>query len=204
MKSLLIFLSILILICPRICAQTTFTCNNSPCGSVGDPIIMAAYADMEKYLSRTLELNALTKENTDYKVGQQYTDPPTNTILNPCFSPTCLDDNDASYKCLGGIAYCPNKYCEDIGLAVTLNATMLLHVAIFWDNLDGFVNPDDPTNPHWAADYVAAKQAVIDINHAYDCAGLRRPIIGAAIVEHVDGEINGELIPNDILTAFFN
>jgi hypothetical protein len=93
-------------------------------------------------------------------------------------------------------SYCPDKYCEMIKMLVDLNATMILRGVNLYDT-------------HWdfkpgSGAYNAAKQLVIDINAAYDCRGLRRPIIQAGIFEHINSLVstNNIVIPSAIINEF--
>jgi hypothetical protein len=110
---------------------------------------------------------------------------------NPC--------NDLTYACAQPIqvcpnGYCPTRYCEDIDIAVSTKAALLLDVASTWGDEWKLV-----PGTSW---YQAAAKCVQDINRAYDCAGLRRPIIGAAILEWVSKAIEEKPIPERIIASF--
>jgi hypothetical protein len=110
---------------------------------------------------------------------------------NPC--------NDPAYACAQPIKSCPNGYCpdrywQDINIAVALKATLLLDVTSTWgDEWKLFPGTS------W---YQAAEKCVQDINKAYDCAGLQRPIVGAAILEWVSKAVEEKPIPERIIAAF--
>jgi hypothetical protein len=79
---------------------------------------------------------------------------------------------------------------------VELNAAMIYDVSALW-GLEFFLKPKEEF-------YKKSAQTVKDINKAYDAAGLRRPIIGASIYEHISAgiEVLDMYIPSDVILAF--
>jgi len=90
--------------------------------------------------------------------------------------------------------YCPQRYCEDIALLTELNIAYVRRVAHLWGEETKMLIGNDYYN--------AARQTVIDINQSYDCAGLRRPIIQAAILEHITSAVNFIPIPSYVISTF--
>lgn len=159
--------------------------SGETCPSVGDPYIGDCFAGIERYLARSIMLSDVVSFNTP------------SGHWSPCDDPVFTNTTHGlpnSLACGGDKGYSPDRYCEFINLSVQLKAAMLLSVAGGW-NRDLYM----ATGSDY---YNAAKQAVIDINTAYDCAGLRRPIIGATMLEHVDELVNNVEIPTHVINAF--
>lgn len=76
---------------------------------------------------------------------------------------------------------CPAEYNELVNMLADLNAGDILHAAGPWGQDYLFSRQD----------YIQSLEELVDdINNAYDCAGLRRPLIQANIFESVDGGTN--------------
>ena len=85
--------------------------------------------------------------------------------------------------------YCPEAYNRIINQLADLNAGYIFHAAGQWGK--DWVYVED--------DYLQALLNVVDdINNAYDCRGLRRPIIQANLWEAVDPTPNRSWPPNPI------
>lgn len=171
----------LIIFCSIFCNIDTkaqsFTCNTTTCIPTLDPPALDCFTSIEKYIARAVLADGLTNMNA-----------------NMCWNST---NGCTSYP----IGYCPTKYCEDIATLVDINAFYISNVAGPWGGETQIW--DNPTySPCSYAYYLAAKQAVKDINHAYDCAGLRRPVIEASIFEYVSTDINVIVIPTWVKSAF--
>lgn len=81
----------------------------------------------------------------------------------------------------GSVDICPEIYCGVIDDFVVLNAGYIIRSAGWWGDDHRFRNGTSYRQ--------ALPQFVNDINNAYDCAGLRRPLIQANIFESVNGTI---------------
>lgn len=169
---------------PTYCNKTT------GCAPIGDPVITTCFGDIEKVLARSMDMAGLAKINskTFWPDGSGGT-----FNCNDPFATASFYGFPADLKCdIGG--YNPTRYCMDIEYATSLGATMLLNVANLWGSDDQYYTG----SPYMQA----AAQAVIDINNRYDCAGRRRPVIGAAITEWVDPSVNTVVIPAATIDAF--
>lgn len=179
-KSLTFLLIILLsIITSRLSAQT---CNSEPCPVVGNPYVENnCFAGIERYLARSISMDGLTKMNNRFQ----------------SWPSACMDSefacNAAYFECpLGG--FCPERYCEDISLLTELNIGYIRRAAHIWGG-EHLMKVN-------GSFYNAAQQTVIDINRAYDCAGLRRPIIQAAILEYISIEVDQVPIPPYVINAF--
>ena len=157
------------------------TCTTADCPVVGEPSISDCVGGLDKYLSRAMSIKGLVNYNAQVPWE------------NPC--------NDPAYACAQPLktcpnGYCPTRYCEDINIAVGARAALLLDVASTWGDEWKLV-----PGTSW---YHAAAKCVQDINRAYDCAGLERPIVGASILEWVSKAIEEKPIPERIIRAFAN
>lgn len=158
-----------------------YTCNTATCPKVGDPSIGDCFAGIEKYIGRSIAMSGLAEQIAEV--------PWTAPCNNPAYACAYPDS-------CGGVGICPARYCQDIQLCVDLKAAMIKDVASVWVR---------STQLQQGSMYLkAAKQAVIDINHAYDCAGLIRPIIGANILEYIDTDGKDIRIPSYVIAAFSN
>ena len=166
------------------CKLSAQTCDEVACLVVGDPYIENnCFASIERYLARSMAMDGLTASNNQ-----------THSWPSECMNSAYACSNDYTACPLGG--FCPERYCEDISLLVDLNIAYIRRAAHIW------------TSEHLMVEggsyYVAAQRTVEDINRAYDCGGLRRPIIQAAILENITTDINLVEIPQFVLDAFAN
>lgn len=161
-------------------AKGQTTCGYHLCPIVQETSINDCEAGLDKYLARGILMRGLV-----------------STVASVSWPDSC---NDSAYACSNPYStcpsgyYCPARYCEDINLAVALKAGFLIDVASIWGD-EWKIQPGSS----W---YSAASQCVKDINQAYDCARLPRPIIGASIFEWVSDAINGRKIPADVIAQF--
>lgn len=89
-----------------------------------------------------------------------------------------------------------NGYCETIRFLVESEASLITRAAGLWGSDNQFtpcLHPGqaengNPTNRQYLQ---SVRQMVCDINSAYDCAGLIRPFIQAAMLEHLDVDPGG-------------
>lgn len=95
-------------------------------------------------------------------------------------------------RCFGN--YCPDKYCSVIRAMVDLKASIILRAVNIWGR-------DDALKPGTAF-YQGMQQVVTDINAAYDCRGLKRPVIQGTIFEHVANGVAQIPIPPAIIMAY--
>lgn len=128
---------------------------------VGDPYIWSGDCSIgiERYLARTVAMPDLASYNFNNIPGQTACDPDNQY-------------SSASYF----HNYCPEKYCELIAALPELDA-QLIQAAYF---AGGTHEQEFYPGTQW---YKMGRQLVQDINHAYDCAGKRRPIIQGFIGE---------------------
>lgn len=161
----------------------TFTCEPGPlvpvCPPVGDPYYdFTCFASIEKYLARSVAMDGITSVN-------RQTGDPNCDNTNACNLPYA--------DCPHG-GHCPQRYCDDIQVLTQINAQFIRRAAGLWQDYWELEPPHD----YWDK----AAQTVIDINRAYDCANLRRPIIQAAILENVTTDVNNITIPQYVKNAF--
>jgi hypothetical protein len=173
--------------------------SNNGCEPIGEPYVWEGDCEiaMNRILSRSINMDGLTSLNTP-------------TI---CWGdPNHIDENlpvnctEPYNVCYGW--YCPDKYCENLKMLVKLNMQFIGRTASAWYNEGSFFEGKNY--------YEAMKRIVCYINAAYDCAGLRRPIVQAGIYEGVEKEVNQirmnpdwivigkTFIPEDQLHYYFN
>lgn len=159
-----------------------FTCQPQACTPVGDPYLdYTCFATIEKYLARSIAMDDITEVNRS------------------TYDPNCNNTNSCNpvyTQCPTG-GYCPQRYCDDIQTLTQINAQFIRRAALLWGSEAKIVSP---FHDYW----LKSKQTVIDINKAYDCANLRRPIIQAALLEHVSDEVLWIVIPQYVKDAFVN
>lgn len=164
------------------------------CFSTGDPIIESpCIAGIQKQIARSVNAENLAEWITKAKcggwIGVNGTPYDEALVPNGDVPVNCVPPYD---RCYG--RYCPDKYCSIIKSFVDMKASFILRAANTWGNhLD--LQPGTPF-------YQGMKQIVIDINAAYDCAGLRRPVIQGTIFENIDDAVSGVPIPADVINAF--
>ena len=161
-------------------------CTNT---EVGDPFLFFENSDnacdlgIERYLSRSISMEDMVDFNLEH----------------PCWSSDPSNPYPAEANCsppydLCNGNYCPEIYAKNIEMLTEVNAQLIVRATSAWSK-EGEFHPGGSI-------YEKSKQLVCDINAAYDCAGLRRPVIQAKILEAVGGGINNLNIPADILSEF--
>ena len=176
-----LIISLFLLAGCRISAQT---CNTEVCPVVGGPYVENnCFAGIKRYLARSMAMDGLTRVNTS-----------AHNWPSECMSAdySC----NASYEACPFGGFCPQRYCDDISLLIDLNIAFVRRAAGLWTS-EHLMKVDGPY-------YTASQQTIIDINRAYDCAGLRQPIIQAAILENITMDINKVPIPQYVVDAFSN
>jgi len=163
------------------------------CSSIGDPVVNNCIADIPKQIARSVNAEGIvdwiTPETCWGWIGTNGTPynealiPPPNTQVN------CNPPYDRCYS-----HYCPQKYCDVIKSFVDMKASIILRAANTWGKA-GYMQPGSTY-------YTSLRQFVIDVNAAYDCAGLRRPVIQGGIFEFIDDGVDGVRIPADVINAF--
>lgn len=152
----------------------TMGCDTSTLTSEGDPYIYSGECNIgvRRYMSRNMELNGLLEFN-HFKSG--------------CASSNCSPPYDS---CEG--VYCPEKYAQMIKSLTDLNIQLVSRA-----NLGSFGHEHQffPEQPYMCQ----MKKLVQDINYAYDCEGLQRPIIQGMVYESADydnfDDIPGQHVP---------
>lgn len=91
-------------------------------------------------------------------------------------------------------------YVENIRMLVEMRATFVFWAGHRW-GFESWLIPGEHCR------YLeSTRQTVCDINAAFDCAGVRRPVIQGTIYEHVDGpditSIQYVAIPPEVIAAF--
>ena len=132
---------------------------------------------VEKYLARAVAMNGLTDELVPAPYPWNGT--PDNV---PCYrggDRFAAASYDTTLSCAGhcNYPYCPTNFARDVALLPRLRATLVQFTASTWDHPEYFQPGSDFLN--------AARQTVERINAAYDCAGLRHPLIQASVLESV-------------------
>lgn len=132
---------------------------------------------MEKYLARAVAMNGLTDELVPAPFAWNGT--PDN---QPCYrggDRSAIASYDSAASC-GGRCYfhfCPSNFAADVAVLVRLRASLVQFAASTWDSPELFRPGSDFLN--------AARQTVERINAAYDCAGLRHPLVQASVFESI-------------------
>lgn len=135
--------------------------NRKPSNQNNPYIENACYEPIARYLASAYTMRDLT------------------TLISPTERFGSSAGCDQQWSGWGRYVYCPEKYCQDIKFLVDNKIEFVADAAGKWcDNISLFPN---------AYYQNAIRQSVIDVNAAYDCANLRRPIIQASIFECVDG-----------------
>lgn len=178
MKKLLIVIALLLF---STYSWSQFNCTSYDCPKVGDPVPYNQFGTLDRYLNRSLSM-----DNIVALMRQQ-------SYPASCQNATYCESQPYTSCPLGG--YCPIRYCEDINLAVELNAQFLRRVENNWLSELNYL----PGSQHLQL----VEQTVNDINNAYDCAEKRRPIIQAtAVLERVSNDVNGVSIPNWVIDDY--
>ena len=132
---------------------------------------------VEKYLARAVAMNGLTDEIVPAPYAWNGT-----PDSQPCYrggDRFALASYDSAATCAGhcNFPYCPANFTADVALLVRLRASLVQFAAGSWDHPEYFRPGSDFLN--------AAGQTVERIHAAYDCAGLRHPLIQASVFENV-------------------
>ena len=147
------------------------------CPPVGDPYIEeGCIAGLERYLGRSVDMKSL------------------GNMITPNGKTTCCDTTPGACTHI----YCPDFYCGAAQMLVEMEAGFVTRAAGRFGDYKG-LTPGDVTG-FWQA----LHQIPRDINKAYDCAGLRRPILQAGIFEWIDDSVDGIQIPQYVLNAFMD
>jgi hypothetical protein len=143
------------------------------CTAIGEPYPDGCFAGVQRNLARSINMESMSTWNTNN------------------FCP--LDCQKPYTSCFFG-NYCPDKYCDMIKMLVDLNASLIVRAVNLYDT-------HQELRPGTGI-YEGAKQLVIDVNAAYDCRGLRRPIIQAGIFEHINQYVSYVTIPASLINEF--
>lgn len=192
---LVLLLLLLILRGPQTSAQGispslyTYGLVSGTCLPIREPYIESpCIAGIRKFVARSANTEALSDWIMPIACDgyMPAPTPPATTSVN------CIKPYD---KCSS--IYCPEKYCQIIKSLIQTKASLLVRAANMYGK-EAFMNP----NTHY---YNAIRQIVIDINAAYDCAGLQRPVIqGGGALEHLGTNVGFVKIPVAVIDAFQN
>ncbi|MCB0598695.1 MAG: T9SS type A sorting domain-containing protein [Lewinellaceae bacterium] len=140
-----------------------------------------------RYLSRAVSMEGLVDFIIEATCWGIYNPPPRNSSVN-CTPPYDLCET----------RYCPDEYARSIEMLIKIKAQFILRTTTAWYR-EKFFQPAPFTEFNvWGR----SRQLVCDINAAYDCANLRRPIIQAGIFESISAfsEFDGLIrIPPDVI-----
>lgn len=155
------------------------------CDAVGDPYLWEGDCTIaiNRYISRAANMDGFADFNTPDSCWKHPDKPAGNVPVN-CTPPYNL--------CWG--YYCPETYCNSIKMLVETNTQFVARAATAWFHEGSF---KEGTNY-----FRAIKQLICDVNAAYDCAGLRRPIIQAGIFEGVGEDVKYVTIPPEVINSF--
>lgn len=167
---------------------------NNNCTPVGDPIPSGCSADLHKIVARSANAENLSSwimpETCWGWIGTNGTPYYDTLIPPPTTQVNCVRPYNRCYT-----HYCPNKYCDLIKTFLQLKASLIVRAANLYGKEDQFFPGSDYYN--------SVRQVVIDINAAYDCFGLRRPVIqGGGAVETCDPKVKYITIPPTVIEAF--
>jgi hypothetical protein len=156
------------------------------CVPIGDAYIEnSCIAGIHRQIARTVNAEDLVEwiwPNTCWGITPN---PPINAQVN------CSKPYDLCYS-----HFCPDKYCSIIKTIVELKASLIARAANPW----GKAGVMDSNSSY----YFAMKQMIIDLNNAYDCAQLRRPVIQGGIFEFCDQSVSYVSIPESVINEFRN
>ncbi len=165
--------------------------SSGGCEPVAYPCIAGGCTrGIKKYLARAVKMNGLADLNMRGTCwGLPY---------RPHFEETGLNCEPPYDYCSN--YYCPEKYAQAIQMLVQLKAQLILRASSAWYRENGLVPHGDhrpqSNGPHlWGR----SRQLILDINAAYDCAGLQRPIVQAGIFETVGDGVEKVAIPQDVI-----
>ena len=139
------------------------------------------------FLSKGINMEKMSKEIKKYPFGELTTAEKDALCKQPGLTPP-------SYS----TSLCPERYCNEIKMLVESNARFIFRAAGDWLE-SGEQRPG-------TVSFNAMKQLVCDINAAYDCKGMPRPIIQGAVYEYVDESLDSTKacipIPLYVIEAF--
>ncbi|MEO1514569.1 MAG: T9SS type A sorting domain-containing protein [Bacteroidota bacterium] len=92
------------------------------------------------------------------------------------------------------------KYCASIQMMVDMGATFVARSAFSWGK-ETRLNPVASSTLDYSFQR-RMRRFVCDVNSAYDCAGLRRPIIQAAVFEIITPDVDSVKIPQFVKDVF--
>lgn len=157
---------------------------NLNCTPIGDAYIEnSCIAGIHRQISRTVNAEDLVEwiwPNTCWGINPN---PPIYAQVN------CIAPYDICYS-----HFCPDKYCSIIKTIVQLKASLIARAANPW----GKSGQMDSNSSY----YFAMKQMILDVNSAYDCAALRRPVIQGGIFEFCDQSVSYVSIPETVINEF--
>ncbi len=146
--------------------------NRTMCDSIDNPFIYSGQCDIG--IGRILAKNVATYGLSQYNNS------------DPCYGDVVHHDSlyncDPPYNlCFGK---CSIKYWEIIKGAVDLEATLLVRAGSIAGKEFSFHNDTISGSFDWRNySYAQCQQLVKDVNRAFDCAGLPRPVIQGEILE---------------------
>ena len=156
--------------------------DNDPCGLMTESCIAMPDPDLDEtcwgvkditpYLARTVDMKGLWRALQENIDGTD---------------PDCLPGGSGGDDCI---------YCKNIDALVKLKATFVLKTNQYWGIDVAFMKP--MYSSYW--DY--QQQLARDINQAFDCAGLRRPIIQGGIWETLTPAVCQVPIPECVINHF--
>lgn len=148
---------------------------------------------IKRYLARAVKMTGLVQFNKPVTCWG-LPDP-------PHFSTTGVNCEPPYDLCYG--YYCPGKYAEAIKMLVDVNAQLVLRASTAWYREEQFSPKDSHSDSaNGLGLWGRSKQLIVDINAAYDCAGLRRPIVQAGIFESVGEGVNRLYISAEVIEFF--
>jgi len=179
MRILIKIACLLTVLCSHPSAQTNVTpclinsglVDRDGCSIVGEPNLngLDCTVSITRYLARSANMEFMDRFNL-VTTCWPYNEIPVDAIVN------C----DPPYNYCASF-YCPDVYCESIKMLVDAKIQFIARATSFWFR-EKNLKPRDNSWPH-PLPYEQAEQLVIDINAAYDCKKLRRPIIQAGVFE---------------------
>ncbi len=144
---------------------------SADCNAISDPYIwndLGCEIGLNRYLSRSTYMENLYLLNLNKQCNHEV-NPPQSGAVN-CDIPY---DFCTSW-------YCPEKYYDAIKMLVDSKTQLVVRaMSFYFYEHQSFIGSD------W---YIAMENLICDINAAYDCANVSRPIVQAGIFEGFDRE----------------
>ncbi len=145
-------------------------------------------SNVRRYIARSIYMYDLARLNHNATCWGHPDDPDPKADGTNCVAPYDLCQS----------IYCTDKYCQNIQMLVDINASMILRTADFTRREHEIAAQGEP-----GSYFEAVENLILHINNAYDAADLRRPIVQAVILEHVDGNnIENVTIPEWVIDDF--